>query len=329
MGEKNEVTDSFPASTQPQMDIHHKKMLCVQLLSRVRQAVGADVLADSENRARCARSAGAYGAAADLAKVAESLGVLAVGELPQLCLARQSQQLASLATRVATSLATPTATSATSTSAVAAGVSPHMYAQGAHTAVETFSSNCSVRHDDHRSEHNEGPLPDPMISGVSCPIGITLARDALEEMIRLPLMVAPHLLRGIRTPPCSLMLHGPPGTGKTSLVKYMAAAFELPLFSIRPGDVLSKWSVLILVHGRDVQRGRHAALVRRHEERVRVRQRVLERVELQREPVAQWRAVVSRRPALAHMVHAASPQLSAVPSNRQQQQTDGGRSSVS
>ena len=242
MGEKNEVTDSFPASTQPQMDIHHKKMLCVQLLSRVRQAVGADVLADSENRARCARSAGAYGAAADLAKVAESLGVLAVGELPQLCLARQSQQLASLATRVATSLATPTATSATSTSAVAAGVSPQMYAQGAHTAVETFSSNCSVRHDDHRSEHNEGPLPDPMISGVSCPIGITLARDALEEMIRLPLMVAPHLLRGIRTPPCSLMLHGPPGTGKTSLVKYMAAAFELPLFSIRPGDVLSKWS---------------------------------------------------------------------------------------
>ena len=92
-----------------------------------------------------------------------------------------------------------------------------------------------------RHDGIQGPLPDP-ITHVSCPIGNTVARNALEEMMRLPLMVAPNLLRGICTPPCSLLLHGPPGTGKTSLVSYLCRVYELPLFSIRPGDVLSKWS---------------------------------------------------------------------------------------
>ena len=77
------------------MDIHHNKMLCARLLARVRQAIAADVLAD-DVPARCARSAGAYGAAADLAALAESLGVLCTDALPRLCLVRQEQQLASL-----------------------------------------------------------------------------------------------------------------------------------------------------------------------------------------------------------------------------------------
>ena len=39
-----------------------------------------------------------------------------------------------------------------------------------------------------------------------------------------------------------VLLHGPPGTGKTSVAKAVAAQMHWPLLEINPASLLSKWT---------------------------------------------------------------------------------------
>ena len=78
---------------------------------------------------------------------------------------------------------------------------------------------------------------------VSNPVfGCKEAKTALHDAISLPLQVPSSFLQGIRSVGASgILLFGPPGTGKTSLVKQASIDFNLPLLVVTPGMVVSKW----------------------------------------------------------------------------------------
>ncbi len=42
-------------------------------------------------------------------------------------------------------------------------------------------------------------------------------------------------------PPRGLLLHGPPGTGKTSVARFLARELSVPLYVVNAGEVKSKW----------------------------------------------------------------------------------------
>lgn len=72
-------------------------------------------------------------------------------------------------------------------------------------------------------------------------IGNEAAKQALRDMIMLPAM-RPDLFTGLLSPAKGLLLYGPPGNGKTLLVKALAA--EMPdcnFFSISASSLTSKW----------------------------------------------------------------------------------------
>ena len=48
-------------------------------------------------------------------------------------------------------------------------------------------------------------------------------------------------LTGIRAAPASILLHGPPGCGKTQLAKAVAGEAQAAFLSVGPSDVLSKF----------------------------------------------------------------------------------------
>jgi hypothetical protein len=66
--------------------------------------------------------------------------------------------------------------------------------------------------------------------------GCDEAKSALHDAISLPLTVPASFLTGIRAMGSdAILLHGPPGTGKTSLARHTSVDFQLPLLVVTPG----------------------------------------------------------------------------------------------
>lgn len=76
-------------------------------------------------------------------------------------------------------------------------------------------------------------------------VGNQDAKQALYENVVLPLTFSPELKKvvfaGIRKGAGNVLLHGPPGTGKTMLAQAAACEADAVLYSVRPSDILSKY----------------------------------------------------------------------------------------
>ncbi|KAL7427648.1 hypothetical protein ACHAXH_002301 [Discostella pseudostelligera] len=75
-------------------------------------------------------------------------------------------------------------------------------------------------------------------------IGHGQAKLRLDEALlplALPSDLADSVLTGIRAAPASILLHGPPGCGKTKLAKAVAGEAQAAFLSVGPSDILSKF----------------------------------------------------------------------------------------
>ncbi|RYG55208.1 ATP-binding protein [archaeon] len=73
-------------------------------------------------------------------------------------------------------------------------------------------------------------------------VGLSAVKSALTEVWLLPRVVPSRVLVGIRALPCTLLLHGPPGTGKSHAVRTFTAATKRALISITASSIVSKWA---------------------------------------------------------------------------------------
>ena len=72
-------------------------------------------------------------------------------------------------------------------------------------------------------------------------VGLDGAKSLLQEAVFLPLKY-PHLFSGsVLQPWRSILLFGPPGTGKTMLAKALAGSTASHFLSVSPSSLLSKW----------------------------------------------------------------------------------------
>ncbi|EAN94730.1 putative vesicular transport protein (CDC48) [Trypanosoma cruzi] len=69
--------------------------------------------------------------------------------------------------------------------------------------------------------------------------GLAKEIPIIKELIELPIR-SPHLFSRLGAdPPCGVLLHGPPGCGKTKLVHAIAGSLETPLFFVAAPEIVS------------------------------------------------------------------------------------------
>lgn len=71
--------------------------------------------------------------------------------------------------------------------------------------------------------------------------GLTAAKDALEEVVCLPLILKSLFGDGGRRPTTGVLLYGSPGTGKTMLAKALATRAQATFFHVSLASITSKW----------------------------------------------------------------------------------------
>ncbi len=71
-------------------------------------------------------------------------------------------------------------------------------------------------------------------------IGLEAVKAHLQEVVYLPLDRT-DVLEGSYPPPSSVLLFGPPGCGKTHLIRILASQVDIPVFNITASSLLSKW----------------------------------------------------------------------------------------
>lgn len=118
---------------------------------------------------------------------------------------------------------------------------------------EEESTIINNANDNFTTKRDKSPSQPPSPHGYDIPtinasfrdiIGHGQAKLRLDEAL-LPLALPPDLatsvLSGIRAAPASILLHGPPGCGKTKLAKAVAGEAQAAFINVGPSDILSKF----------------------------------------------------------------------------------------
>ena len=71
-------------------------------------------------------------------------------------------------------------------------------------------------------------------------VGLEKAKQILKEATIIPFQF-PHLFAGKRQPTKSILLFGPPGNGKSYLVRALSSEANISFFSISPANIISKY----------------------------------------------------------------------------------------
>jgi AAA+ superfamily predicted ATPase len=86
-----------------------------------------------------------------------------------------------------------------------------------------------------------GPTPLPGLHSLDDLAGVETIRQLLRARFVYPLRHPERARRYRQNATGGVLLFGPPGTGKTLLTRALAAELAIPVFSISPSSVLSKW----------------------------------------------------------------------------------------
>ena len=107
--------------------------------------------------------------------------------------------------------------------------------------TQSKTTPLNTTNDSKKNKHHQSNNNCPTFRDI---IGHGQAKLRLDEAL-LPLALPPDLaesvLTGIRASPTSILLHGPPGTGKTKLAKAVAGEAQAAFLSVGPSDILSKF----------------------------------------------------------------------------------------
>lgn len=79
----------------------------------------------------------------------------------------------------------------------------------------------------------------PHVSGLNELAGLSYAKKTLKSLIITPIR-QPQLFSG-RKPINTILLFGPPGTGKTKLAQALAAESQMTLYSITSANILNQF----------------------------------------------------------------------------------------